>query len=64
MIFIINTKGEIKYEDKDGEHCTDFIHLEEMCDQFFPKLYSLQRQDGVDDESKDAISSVCYKQVI
>ena len=61
-IFIINTKGEIRYEAKDGEHCTDFIRLEEMCDQFFPNLFSLQRQDAVEDESKDAISCVCYKQ--
>ena len=61
-IFIINTKGEIRYEAKDGEHCTDFIHLEEMCNQFFPNLFSLQRQDAVEDESKDAISCVCYKQ--
>ena len=63
-IFIINTKGEIRYEAKDGEHCTDFIRLEEMCDQFFPNLFSLQRQDAVEDESKDAISCVCYKQAI
>ena len=54
-IFIINTKGNIKYETAEGEQTTDFIKLEKMCDTFFPPLFTLQRQNAVDDESMDAL---------
>lgn len=58
-IFIINTKGDIKYTTSEGEEkLTNFAELEPMCDIFFPPLAHLERKDAVEDESKAALS-VC-----
>lgn len=55
-IFIINTKGVIKYVKEDGtEVKTNFAELVDICDQFFPPLSRLTREDAIEDESKEAL---------
>ena len=59
-IFIINTKGDIKYTTSEGEEKhTDFAELERMCDAFFPPLAHLERKVGMEDESKAALCVCC-----
>lgn len=54
-IFIINTKGEIRYTKRDGEIVvTDFEHLVEHCDEFFPPVALKQRANGIEREDKEA----------
>lgn len=55
-IFIINTKGDIRYTTAEGEvKMTNFAELVEICDQFFPPLALMQRRTAVEDSSKDAV---------
>ena len=60
-IFIINTKGDIKYTTKEGEEKhTNFVELERLCDAFFPPVGHLERRNGVDDDTK-AACCVCLR---
>lgn len=46
-IFIINTKGDIRYTTTEGEiKMTNFAELVEICDQFFPPLALTQRRNS------------------
>ena len=55
-IFIINTKGDIRYTTTEGEiKMTNFAELVEICDQFFPPLALTQRRTAVEDSTKDAV---------
>lgn len=60
-IFIINTKGDIRYTTKEGEEKhTNFVELERLCDAFFPPVGHLERRNGVDDDAK-AACCVCLR---
>lgn len=60
-IFIINTKGDIRYTTKEGEEKhTNFVELERLCDAFFPPVGHLERRNGVDDDTK-AACCVCLR---
>ena len=55
-IFIINTKGDIRYTNRDGEVVvTNFEQLVEHCDEFFPPVALKKRADGIEREDKEAM---------
>lgn len=65
-IFIINTKGDIRYTTKEGEEKhTNFVELERLCDAFFPPVGHLERRNGVDDDTKAAccVCLILYEMV-